>query len=53
MREMRRSQQVMFDQQQAHVVAQQQMNTLMFSMIQHLAQQIEVALPQLPIPGAT
>src|SRR5438128_7854346 len=42
----------MFDQQQAQDTAQQQMNTLMLSMLQHLAQQTGVALPQLPVPGA-
>ena len=43
----------MFDQEQAQVTAQQQMNILMFSMLQHLAQQTGVALPQLPVLDAT
>src|SRR5205809_7604717 len=42
----------MFDQQQAQAAAQQQMITLMLLMLQHLAQQTGVALPQLPVLGA-
>ena len=52
MREMRRQQKVMFDQQQAQAAIQQKMNTFMMSMIQHLAQQTGVTLPQLPVLGA-
>src|SRR5207237_375639 len=42
----------MAEQQQAQAAAQQQLNMLMMSMIQQLAQQTGAVLSQLPIPGA-
>ena len=42
----------MAEQQQAQAAAQQQLNMLMMSMIQQLAQQTGAVLSQLPVPGA-